>query len=167
MEERKITMHGNPLTLCGKAIRPGEQAPEFTAVNQELKPVGLKDFAGKTVIVSVFPSIDTSVCSAQMHHFNQLATGLSEDIVIVAISCDLPFALHRYCAAEGIDRVVVLSDYKETDFGNKYGFLIQELRLLTRGIVIIGKDRKVRYAEYVPEITEEPDYEKALEALRK
>ena len=96
-----------------------------------------------------------------------MASELSQDVVILAISCDLPFALHRYCAAEGIDRVVTLADYKETDFGKKYGFLIEELRLLTRGVVIIGKDNKVNYVEYVPEVTHEPNYEKALEAIKK
>ena len=148
----KITMHGNPLTLVGTPIKTGETAPVFYGINQPMQPVSLKEFAGKVVVISSFPSIDTPVCSAQMHHFNKMASELSQDVVILAISCDLPFALHRYCAAEGIDRVVTLSDYKETDFGKKYGFLIEELRLLTRGVVIIGKDNKVNYVEYVPEV---------------
>lgn len=162
----KVTMHGNPLTLTGTQIQPGETAPDFYGINQELKPVSLEEFKDKVVVISSFPSIDTSVCSAQMHHFNKMASELSQEVVIIAISCDLPFALHRYCAAEGIDRVVTLSDYKETDFGKKYGFLIEELRLLSRGVVVIGKDKKVEYVEYVPEITHEPDYEKALEAIK-
>ncbi len=163
----KITMHGNPLTLEGKQIQKGEHAPDFYGLDGSLKPVFLHDYSGKTIVISSFPSIDTPVCSAQMHHFNQMATEVSEDVVIIAISCDLPFALHRYCAAEGIDRVVVLSDYKDLNFGQQYGFLIKELRLLTRGIVIIGKDQQVRYVEYVPEITAEPNYEKAMEELKK
>ena len=163
----KITMHGNPLTLAGQPIKVGETAPVFTAADQGLKPVSLDQFKDKKVVISVFPSIDTPVCSAQMHRFNKIATELSNDIVIIAISCDLPFALHRYCAADGIDRVVTWSDYKDVDFGKKYGFLIEELRLLSRGIVIVGKDRKVKYVEYVPEITHEPDYDKAMEALKK
>ena len=163
----KITMHGNPLTLVGTPIKTGETAPVFYGINQQMQPVSLKEFAGKVVVISSFPSIDTPVCSAQLHHFNKMASELSQDVVILAISCDLPFALHRYCAAEGIDRVVTLSDYKETDFGKKYGFLIEELRLLTRGVVIIGKDNKVNYVEYVPEVTHEPNYEKALEAIKK
>ena len=153
----KITMHGNPLTLVGTPIKTGETAPVFYGINQQMQPV----------VISSFPSIDTPVCSAQMHHFNKMASELSQDVVILAISCDLPFALHRYCAAEGIDRVITLSDYKETDFGKKYGFLIEELRLLTRGVVVIGKDNKVNYVEYVPEVTHEPNYEKALEAIKK
>ena len=166
MEERKITMHGNALTLVGKAIQVGEKAPVFYGLGKKLEPVSLEELADKTVVISAFPSIDTPVCSAQMHHFNKMATDFNKDVVILAISCDLPFALNRYCAAEGIDRVITLSDYKDLEFGLKYGFLIEELRLLTRGIVIIGKDQKVKYVEYVPEITAEPDYEKAMEALR-
>lgn len=166
MEKTKITMHGNPLTLTGTTIKTGDKAPDFEAVNAQLQPVQLNDYAGKTIVISSFPSIDTPVCSAQMHHFNQMATELNDQVVILAISCDLPFALHRYCAAEGIDRVVTLSDYKTVDFGKKYGFLIEELRLLTRGVVIISPAGEVVYVEYVPEITEEPDYEKALEVLK-
>ena len=123
----KITMHGNPLTLVGTPIKTGETAPVFYGINQQMQPVSLKEFAGKVVVISSFPSIDTPVCSAQMHHFNKMASELSQDVVILAISCDLPFALHRYCAAEGIDRVITLSDYKETDFGKKYGFLIERV----------------------------------------
>ena len=96
-----------------------------------------------------------------------MATRLGADVVILAISCDLPFALHRYCAAEGIDNVITLSDHKDVEFGTRYGFLIPALRLLTRGIVIIGKDNNIKYVEYVPEITLEPDYEKALETIKK
>lgn len=166
MEHIKITMHGNPLTLSGQPIQKGDSAPDFSALDQQLKPVKLSDFEDKIIIISAFPSIDTPVCSAQMHRFNQIATGLDKDVVLLTISCDLPFALHRYCAAEGIQNAVVLSDYKDTDFGTKYGFLIQELRLLTRGVVVIGKDRQVKYVEYVPEITHEPDYEKPLEAVK-
>lgn len=163
----EITMHGNRFTLDGEIIQIGKQAPEFTAVDADLKPIKLSDYKGKIIVISSFPSIDTSVCSAQMHHFNQMATQLDKDVVIFAISCDLPFALKRYCAAEGIDQVVTLSDYKDVEFGTRYGFLIPALRLLTRGVILIGKDNEVKYVEYVPEITQEPNYEKALEAIKK
>lgn len=159
-------MHGQPLTLVGKAIEIGEEAPVFYGLGKQLEPISLEEFQGKTVVISVFPSIDTPVCSAQMHRFNKIASESDEEAVILAISCDLPFALYRYCAAEGIERVVTLSDHKDLDFGLKYGFLIEELRLLSRGIVIIDKAGKIKYVEYVPEITQEPDYEQALEALR-
>lgn len=163
----EITMHGNRFELAGETARTGKQAPEFTAVGADLNPIKLSDYKKKIIVISSFPSIDTPVCSAQMHHFNQMATQLGPDIVIFAISCDLPFALHRYCAAEGIDRIVSLSDHKDVEFGKRYGFLIPDLRLLTRGIVIIGKDNEIKYVEYVPEIIREPDYEKALEAIKK
>lgn len=166
MEERKVTMHGQPLTLIGKAVQVGDNAPVFYGLGKSLEPVSLEEFRNKTIVVSVFPSIDTPVCSAQMHRFNKMASESGEDVVIIAISCDLPFALHRYCAAEGIERIITLSDYKDLDFGLKYGFLIEELRLLSRGIVIIDKEGKIKYTEYVPEITREPDYERAMEALR-
>lgn len=158
-------MHGQPLTLVGKAIQVGEEAPVFSGIGKHLEAVNSEKFKDKILVVSVFPSIDTPVCSAQMHRFNKIASETSKEVVILAISCDLPFALHRYCAAEGIERVITLSDYKDLDFGKKYGFLIEELRLLSRGIVIIGKDQKIKYIEYVSEITNEPDYDKALEAL--
>lgn len=163
----KVTMRSNPLTLVGKQIQAGETAPDFYGINQDLQPVTLKEFENKVVVISSFPSIDTPVCSAQMHRFNKMASELSQDVVIIAISCDLPFALKRYCGAEGIDRVVPLSDHKENDFGRKYGFLIEELRLLSRGVVVIGKKRQVEYVEYVSEVTNEPDYEKAFEAIKK
>lgn len=166
MEQIKITMHGNPLTLEGKHTTVGEEAPDFYGLAQGMKPVHLSDYKDKVVVISSFPSIDTPVCSAQMHHFNKMATDLSKDVVIIGISCDLPFALHRYCAAEGIERVITLSDHKDVDFGKKYGFLIKELRLLTRGVVVIGKDKKVKYVEYVPEVTHEPDYDKAMKAIK-
>jgi len=163
----EITMHGNRFELAGIPIQTDKQAPNFTVIGPDLKPVKLSDYQGKIIVISAFPSIDTPVCSAQMHRFNQMATQLDQDVVILAISCDLPFALHRYCAAEGIDRVVTLSDHKDVEFGNRYGFLIPALRLLTRGIVIIGKDDKIKYVEYVPEITQEPDYSQALETIKK
>ncbi|MCM1031226.1 MAG: thiol peroxidase [Oscillibacter sp.] len=163
----EITMHGNRFALNGEIIQTGTQAPEFTAVDADLKPIKLSDYKGKIIVISSFPSIDTSVCSSQMHHFNQMAAQLGQDVVIIAISCDLPFALKRYCAAEGIEQVVTLSDYKDVEFGTRYGFLIPALRLLTRGVILIGKDNEVKYVEYVSEITQEPNYEKALEAIKK
>lgn len=167
MTHDKITMHGREVHLRGERIREGEKAPDFTAVNNELSPVSLNDYAGKVRILSVFPSVDTSVCALQAKRFNKEATGLSDDVVILTLSADLPFALKRFCAAEGIDRIVTLSDYKDLDFGKKYGFVIDELRLLTRGVVVVDRDGVVRYVEYVPEVTDEPDYGKAMEAVRK
>lgn len=166
MEKRKniITFAGGALTLIGKEIKTGDMAPDFTALDSELKPVKLSDFKGKTVLISVFPSIDTGVCASQTRRFNEEAAK-RPDVVILNISVDLPFALGRFCAAEGITNSVTVSDHKELDFGNKYGFSIEELRLLSRGIVIVGKDGRVKYVEYVKEITNHPDYSTALNSL--
>ncbi len=160
------TFKGNPLTLLGDMVNPGMKAPDFTALGEDLKPVKLSDFSGKVILISSVPSVDTGVCAAQTRRFNTEAAALG-DVVILTISCDLPFALARFCAAEGIDKVIPLSDHKDTDFGLKYGFLIEELRLLNRGIVVIDKDGIIRYVEYVQENTNHPNYEKALEAAQK
>lgn len=168
MEERKgvVTMQGNALTLCGPEIKVGATAPDFTVLDATLKPVKLSDYNGKVKIISTIPSIDTGVCAMQTRRFNQEATAL-EDVVILTISCDLPFALGRFCGAEGIDKVITLSDHKDTDFGLKYGFLIKELRLLNRGIVVLDRNNKVVYVEYVKENTELPDFDAAFAALKK
>lgn len=158
-----ITFGGNPLTLAGELVKTGDSAKDFTVVANDLKPHKLSDYDGKIRIISVVPSVDTGICAAQTRRFNEEAAKLN-NVVILTISCDLPFALGRFCAAEGIDKVVTLSDYKETDFGLKYGFLIDELRLLSRGIVIIDQKGVVRYVEYVKEVASHPDYDKALAA---
>ncbi len=162
----KVTFAGNPITLVGKEAKVGQPADDFTVLSSALKPVKLSDYAGKVKIISVFPSVDTSVCSAQNHRFNKEASTLSNEIQIIGISNDLPFALGRYCGAEGIDRIVTLSDHKDVDFGMKYGFLIQELRLLTRGVVVLDKNNIIRYVEYVPEVTHEPNYDAAIKAAK-
>lgn len=167
MSNKKITMGGNPLTLKGKAIEVGDKAPMFSALNNKLEPVNTKDFHGKIIVISAFPSVDTGVCSAQLHHFNKDATNLGDDVIVVSISCDLPFALGRFCGAEGINNVITLSDHKDLDFASKYGFLIKELRLLSRGVVVIDKEGIVKYVEYVSELTNEPDYQEALKAIKK
>lgn len=160
-----ITFAGNPLTLNGTLSKVGEKAQDFTVLANDLKPHKLSDYNGKIRIISVVPSVDTGVCAAQTRKFNVEATNL-EDVVILTISCDLPFALGRFCAAEGIDKVITLSDHKDTDFGIKYGFLIEELRLLARGIVVVDKEGIIRYVEYVKEVTTHPDYDKAIEAVK-
>ena len=161
-----ITFGGNPLTLAGNEIKVGAKAPDFYALNSKLQPVKLSDFDGKVRIISVFPSIDTPVCAAQTRRFNVEAANLG-DVQILTVSCDLPFALGRFCAAEGIDKEITLSDHKELDFGLKYGFAIDELRLLSRGVVVVDKDGVVKHVEYVKEVTDEPDYDSAIEAVKK
>ncbi len=164
--KNKITMGGNPITLLGQEATVGMVAPDFTVLDSDLNPVTLSDVKGKTVIISVAPSIDTSVCANQARRFNEEASSL-KDTAIYSISVDLPFALGRFCAAEGIDNIKVLSDHKALDFGMKYGFVIEEHRLLTRGIVIVNPTGTVEYVEYVSEVSTHPDYDKALEVAKK
>ena len=160
------TFMGNPLTLLGNMVKVGDKAYDFTVLGADLHPIKLSDYAGKVVIISSVPSVDTGVCAAQTRRFNVEAAGLG-DVVILTISCDLPFALGRFCAAEGIDKVITVSDHKDTDFGLNYGFLLEELRLLNRGIVIVDKAGMVQYVEYVKENTDHPDYDAALIAAKK
>lgn len=157
----EVTMNGNNVTLLGPQIKVGDNAPDFTVQNSGMSPVKLSDFKGKVKIINAVPSIDTSVCSAQVHRFNVEAAKL-KDTVIFSISADLPFALGRYCAAEGIDAVKVTSDHKDLDFGLKYGVVIEELRLLARAVFVIDQHDKIVYVEYVNEISNEPDYDKVL-----
>jgi thioredoxin-dependent peroxiredoxin len=164
--KNKVTFKGNPVTLLGKEIKVSDKAVDFTVLNNNLEPLKLSDFEGKVKILSLFPSIDTGVCSKQNHTFNEKAAKLSDDIVILAISNDLPFALKRFCGAEGIDNLITLSDHKDLDFSSKYGFLIEELRLIARGVIVIDKENTVKYVEYVPEIGEEPNYESAINAAK-
>jgi len=167
--ERKgiITFKGNPLTLTGNETRVGDKAPDFTVLNGELKETGLKDFAEKVKVISVTPSLDTPVCDLQARMFNTEAAKLPADVAVLNISMDLPFAISRFCTSAGIDKVKALSDHRDASFGNGYGVLIRELRLLARSIFIIDKADVIRYIEIVPELSNEPDYERALEALKK
>ena len=163
----RVTMHGNPLTLTGNEMRVGDKAPDFTVLNGELKETGLKDFAGKVKVISVTPSLDTPVCDLQARMFNSEAAKLPADVAVLNISMDLPFAITRFCSSAGIDKVKALSDHRDASFGNGYGVLIRELRLLARSIFIIDKDDVIRYIEIVPELSKEPDYERALKELKK
>lgn len=167
MEKRHgvVTFAGRPVTLVGKEIKVGEPAPNFTALNTDLSSFSLSELKGKVVVISVVPSIDTSVCDMQTRWFNQDAAKL-DGLAIVSVSVDLPFALKKYCAAQGIETVKTVSDHKELDFGLKYGFVIEELRLLARGAVVVDREGIVRYVEYVPVISEQPQYDKVMEAVK-
>jgi len=160
-----ITFLGGPLTLVGEEVKVGQKAPDFTLLDNGLAPKTLKDFEGKTVVVSVTPSLDTPVCDAQLRRFNTSATTLGEDVVVLNVSMDLPFANKRFCSVAGIEKALTLSDHRDASFGTAYGVLIKELRLLARSIFVIGKDGVVKYAEIVPEVTHNPDFEKALAAV--
>lgn len=166
-ETKNVATHsGNSLTLLGDPAVVGSMAPNFMAIDMQGKEVHLSDFAGKVVVLSVFPSIDTKVCAMQTRHFNKSATSFSSNVVVLSLSKDLPFALGRFCAAEGIDRVIPLSDYRESEFGLKYGFLIAENKLLSRGVVVIDSLGKIVYVEYVHNITSEPNYDAAISAIK-
>ncbi|HHV02636.1 MAG: thiol peroxidase [Bacteroidales bacterium] len=165
MKNRTVIFGGKPVTLAGKEIKSGDKAPDFTVVNSGLKPVKLSDYSGNVIIIAVYPSIDTGVCQAQNRRFNAEATKM-EDVVVLSISCDLPFAQRRFCAAEGLSKVIALSDHLNVEFGIKYGFLMEELRLLARGTVVIDTAGIVRYVEYVAEIIQEPNYDAALKIVK-
>jgi thiol peroxidase len=162
-----IRFKGSPLTLLGPALKEGDTAPEFRVLDRTLKEVGLKDFKGKVKLISVTPSLDTPVCDMQARRFNEEAAKLPPEVAVLNISMDLPFAIERFCQLAGIDRVDALSDHREASFGQAYGVLIEELRLLARAIFIIDREDNIRYIEIVPEITEHPNYEMALDAVRK
>ena len=168
MEKRTgvITFAGGPLTLVGLEVKVGQQAPDFTLLDNELNVKTLSDFDGKVKVISVVPSLDTGVCDAQTRWFNQDVTKLSDDVVVLTVSMDLPFAQARWCGAAGVNNVITLSDHKDASFGQNYGFLIEELRLLSRGVVVINKDNKVTYVEYVPEVTNPVNFDAVLAAVK-
>lgn len=165
--ERKgeVTFKGNPMTLEGAALKVGEQAPDFTALDNEMKVVSLKDFAGGVVMISVVPSIDTPVCEIQTKRFNKEADTLDADVITV--SMDLPFAQRRFKEEHGVKGIYFLSDYKDHAFGKAFGVYVKELGLLARAIFVIDNEGKIAYQEIVKEMTEQPDYGQALEAARK
>lgn len=162
-----VTVKGNPVTLIGAELRVGDKAPDFTVLDGELKEVSLKDYDGKIKLVSVTPSLDTPVCDMQARRFNHEAGKLPDSIAALNISMDLPFAISRFCATAGIDKVKAYSDHRDASFGTAYGVLIKELRLLARSIFIIDRDNTIRYIELVPELTDHPDYDRALKEVNK
>ena len=161
-----VTRKGNPVTLLGNEIKVGDKAPDFTVLKNDVSPYTLKDSGNNIKIISVVPSLDTGTCELQTINFNETAAELG-DVVILTISVDLPYAQKRFCGAHGIDKVITLSDHKDLSFGLNYGFVMEESRLLARGVVILDKDNVVKYVEYVKEVGTHPDYEKAIEEVKK
>ena len=169
MTERReniYTMQGNPITLIGEEVKVGDKALDFTVLKNDLTPFSLKDAGDNIKIISVLPSLDTGVCELQTINFNEMAADLG-DVLILTLSVDLPFAQTRFCGANGIDKVITLSDHRDLSFGLNYGFVIEELRLLSRGIVVLDRDNTVKYVEYVKEVGSHPDYDKVLEEVKK
>ena len=167
MDERTgiITMKGNPLTLIGKEVKVGDSAPDFEVLDNDLSPVKLSSFRGKICVISSVPSLDTPVCDMETRRFNQEAGNLNEDVKILTISMDLPFAQKRWCGAAGVDNVVTMSDHRDASFGTAYGVLIKELRLLARCIFVVDREGIIQYIQMVKEISEEPDYEAIMDAV--
>ncbi len=161
-----VTFQGAPLTLVGSEIRVGDMAPDFSVVDNDLNPATLADFKGKKLVIAAVPSLDTPVCDMEVRRFNAEAASLSSDVKILTMSMDLPFAQKRWCGAAGVDAVQTLSDYMDASFGEAYGVLIKELRLLARAVFVVDPGGKVLHVEYVPDITHEPDYQKALDAVK-
>jgi len=159
-----ITMGGNPVKLLGDEIKVGVKAPEFKAVKPDMTEFDFSELKGQTKIISVVPSMDTRICEFQTIRFNEEATK-HPDVVVLTISVDLPFAQKRFCVANSIEKAIVVSDHRTLDFGLKYGFAIEGLRLLARGIVVVDADDQVRYVEYVKEVGSHPDYDKVLDFI--
>jgi thiol peroxidase len=163
-----VTFKGTPMTLAGNEVKAGQPAPDFTVRYFEggLKTISKKDLAGKPSLISVVPSLDTGVCATQTKKFNDQIASLGDKINAVTVSLDLPFAMNRFCGAEGIKNMKVGSDYYDKSFGKATGMLIEELQLLARGVFVLDKDGKVVHAETVKEVTTEPNYDAALTALK-
>ena len=168
MDERKgiITMRGNPLTLVGNEVKVGDMAPDFVALDNNLSPVAFTSFRSKTCIISSVPSLDTPVCDVETRRFNEEASRLGTDVVILTVSMDLPFAQKRWCASAGVNRVQTLSDHRDASFGMAYGVLIKELRLLARAVFLADQKGILRYIQLVKEVSKEPDYDEILKALK-
>ena len=167
MERKDVaTLKGNPITLVGEEVKVGQNAPDFKVLASDLSEINLSAFKGKIKLIASVPSLDTPICDLQIKRFNDEATKISKDVVILFISMDLPFAQKRFCQAYDIKKVKTFSDHRDSSFGLNYGVLIKELRLLSRAIFIIDKNDKVVYVEYVKELGSQPDYESALKALK-
>jgi thiol peroxidase len=160
------TMRGNPLTLIGPELKPGDKAPEFQAVAQDMSPVGLSNSAGKTRLLIAVPSLDTPVCSLETVRFNREVAQVGGNVQVYVISMDLPFAQKRFCGSEGISNFQTLSDHRDASFGRAYGVLIKDLRLLARALFVVDAKDTIRYVQIVPEVAQEPNYDEALSALR-
>ncbi len=168
MEERSaaVTMHGNPLTLVGQELSVGDAAPDLELLDNDLNAVKLSSFQGKVCVISAVPSLDTPVCDMETRRFNEAAGKLGDDVVILTVSMDLPFAQKRWCGAAGVESVITLSDHRDAAFGTAFGVLIKELRLLARAVFVVDQEGIIRYIELVKEIAEEPNYDAVLSAVK-
>ncbi|RIK81104.1 MAG: thiol peroxidase [Planctomycetota bacterium] len=163
-----VTFKGTPLTLAGNELKPGQSAPDFKLHYFEggMKEIKLADLKGKPTLLSVVPSLDTPVCAMQTKKFNESVGQFGDRVNAVTVSLDLPFAQNRFCGAENVKNIRAASDYQDRNFGTSYGTLIEELKIMCRAIFVLDKEGKVVHSEYVPEVTSEPNYDAALNALK-
>ncbi|MHC4497929.1 MAG: thiol peroxidase [Planctomycetota bacterium] len=168
MQEREgaITVKGDPLTLLGEQVKVGDPAPDCEVLDNDLSPVRLSSFRDKVCIICSVPSLDTPVCDTETRRFNEQAGQLGENIAVLTVSMDLPFAQKRWCGAAGIQNLQTLSDHRQASFGTACGVLIKKLRLLARAVFVVDKAGVIRYTQVVEELTEEPDYDAALKAAK-
>jgi thiol peroxidase len=168
MHERTgvTAIDGNPLTLIGPELKTGDRAPDFSVVDNEMNTVSLNDFKSKLLIISAVPSLDTPVCDIETQKFNSKASALGDDIQILTISMDLPFAQKRWCGANNIDKVITLSDHRQASFGNAFGVLIKELRLLARAVFVLDEKRIIQKIVILDDVTKEPDYEDIIKSVK-
>lgn len=164
-QERTTKMKGNPLVLDGPQLKPGDPAPDFEVTDNGLQPFTLASSGAGVRIFSVVPSLDTPVCDQQTRRFNEEAAKLN-GVDIITVSCDLPFAQKRWCGAAGVDKVKTVSDYKNRSFGEAYGTMLHDLKIESRAIFVVDGSNKITYVEYVPEVTDHPNYDAALAAAR-
>ncbi len=169
MQERTglVTSKGNPVTLLGPEVKVGQPAPDVELTANDLSTVKLSSFKGKVCIIASVPSLETSVCDTETRRFNEAASKMGDDVTVLAVSMDLPFAQARWCGAAGVKNVQTLSDHRDAAFGASYGVLIKGLRLLARAVFVVDRQGVVRYTELVKEVGSEPDYEAALAAAAK
>lgn len=164
---KEIRMNGQPVKLAGRELKKGDKAPDFTLIGNSLEPVKKSDFTGKVLVISCVPSLDTPVCEIETRRFNQEADKLPGEVTVLTVSKDLPFAQSRWCAANGVKTVVTASDYRDFGFARDFGVLLEELGLLTRAVFVLDKQGIVQYIQFVPEVTQEPDYDTVLNEVKK
>lgn len=169
MQEREglVTFQGKPLTLLGTPLKVGDKMPDFTVLANDLSPAGLADYPGKPLIIASVPSLDTAICSLETKKFNDAMENLADSVTMLTISMDLPFAQARWAQENEATRVTTLSDHLQASFGQACGVLIKELRLLARAVFVVDRDGKVTYVELVPEVTNEPDYDRVIAEAKK
>ena len=169
MTERSgiVTVGGHPVTLVGQEVKEGDVAPDFTVLDNDMQEIRFSSYRGKVCVICSVGSLDTATCDVETRRFNTEAGKLAEDVIILTVSMDLPFAQKRWCGAAGIDKVVTLSDHRDADFGNAYGMLVKESRLLARAVFVVDREGIVRYVQLVKEVADEPDYDAAIAAVEK